>query len=274
MRWGLVLTALIITMPPVWAEEDCAACHVEAARQFAETAMAKATRSDDFKQEWAGAGQSPHCLSCHAPSGGTGVGCADCHGSGQHPYARLSIPETCARCHDAPGESTVRSHRASLAARQGLNCLSCHLKSPKESHVFLGATDTEFLKRSAMLHLAVRTQTGKQVLVAAVRPLTGHALPGGTTGRSVWLLVRGLDTHNSVRWKETKRYGWLKGPNGQWEDATLAQDFGANLELSDPGRKGAVRVEAELVYRFRPGPFEDPDPRQMTVSRAAMTLRQ
>jgi len=273
MRWGLVLAALIFTVPPVWGGEDCKACHVEAARQFEGTAMAKATRSDDFKQEWAGAGQSPHCLSCHAPSGGEGVGCADCHGTGPHPFARLSIPGTCARCHDAPGESTVRSHQASLAARHGLNCLTCHVKSPKDSHSFLGATNPEFLKGAANLHLAVRKESGTQVLVAAIRPRTGHAFPGGTTGRSVWLLVRGLDASNSVCWQEKRRYGWLKGPKGQWEDATLAPDIGANLELAEPGRKGAVRVEAELVYRFRPGPFDEPDPRQVTVSRATMTLQ-
>ncbi|MBF0168994.1 MAG: hypothetical protein HQL45_15320 [Alphaproteobacteria bacterium] len=273
MRWRMVLAACLLTSAPLNAGQGCAACHVEQAHQFAGTAMAKAALSDDFIKEWAEAGRGPDCLSCHAPSQGAGVGCTDCHGMGAHPFARLSIPETCARCHDAPGESTVRSHNASLSARRGLNCLSCHVKSPKESHVFLGATSADFLTKSARLHLALRKESGKQVLVVAVRPQTGHALPGGTTGRAVWLTVRGLDKANAMRWTEQRRFGWLKGPQGIWEDATLAPDIGVNLDLADPGRNGAVRIEAELIYRFRSGPLEEPDSRQVSLSRASMTLR-
>ncbi|MBF0354861.1 MAG: hypothetical protein HQL43_06455 [Alphaproteobacteria bacterium] len=272
MKWLAAMAICLLAAWPSWADQDCAACHVEAALQFSDTAMAKAALSDDFTKEWGLSGKSPDCLSCHAPSKKAGIGCIDCHGIGAHPYARLSVPEVCARCHDAPGESTVRSHRVSLARRQGLNCLSCHLKSPKESHAFVGATDSRILKNAAKLHLALRREADKQMLVVAVRPQTGHALPGGTTGRSVWLTVKGMDLNKSVRWMETKRFGWLVAADGRWEDATLAPDIGVSLDLADPGRKGAVQVEAELIYRFRPGSLEEPDSRQVTISRASMPL--
>ncbi|MBF0267725.1 MAG: hypothetical protein HQL44_03945 [Alphaproteobacteria bacterium] len=236
--------------------------------------MANAARSDDFITEWKEAGNNPDCLSCHAPSGGDGVVCVDCHGSGPHPYERVKVPQICARCHDAPGESTLRRHKASLAAQRKLDCLSCHVKPGGPSHAFLGATTPQFLVGAARLHLALRQEGGRQILLAAVRPKTGHALPGGTTGRSVWLVVKGLGGEdNSLRWRESWRFGWLKGPDGSWEETTLAPDIGANLEIDEPGRAGAERVEAELVYRFRPGPFEEPDPRQVTISRTQMILR-
>ncbi|CAA6603657.1 exported hypothetical protein [Rhodospirillaceae bacterium LM-1] len=273
MTWRLALSWLLLTSFPLFAAEPCESCHLETHRQFAATAMAKAARSDDFIQEWGQGGRNPACLSCHAPSGTEGVVCVDCHGLGPHPYPRLSVPETCARCHDAPGESTVRRHKTSLAARRNLNCLSCHVKPSAGSHGFIGATDPAFLRTAALLHLAVRNDLGKQILVAAIRPRTGHALPGGTTGRSVWLVIKGMGRGNAERWRETWRFGWWQGPKGEWEDATLAPDIGANLEVAEPGRQGTDWIEAELIFRFRPGPFEEPDPRQVTISKAQMTLR-
>lgn len=273
MRWlaGLIL---LLTVFSAQADEDCAQCHVEIQRHFAATAMAVAARSDDFKREWGEAKQNPECLSCHAPSQAAGIICADCHGSGPHPYARLRAPEVCARCHDAPGESTVRRHKASLSAQRNLNCLSCHVKPGGGTHAFMGANNAEFLSTSARLHLALRQENGRQILVAAVRPRTGHALPGGTTGRSVWLIIRGLGSEKQERWREARRFGWLQSPTGEWEEATLAPDIGVNLELPWPERDGVQVIEAELVYRFRPGPLEEPDPRQATISKAQMTLRQ
>jgi hypothetical protein len=272
MRWELLLALLFFAPSSLLAGEDCGPCHVEAQRQFAATAMANATQSEDFKIEWAQARHSADCLFCHAPSGGTGLGCADCHGSGEHPYGKLTVLETCASCHDAPGEATVRSHKISLAARQKLNCLSCHVKSETGGHAFLGATTPGFLEGSVRLFLALRKEQDGQVLDVAVRPRAGHAVPGGTTGRSVWLVVRGLDRANSERWRKTQRFGWLQGPGGVWEDATLAPEIGANLLVPEPGRKGTQRVEAELIYRFRPGPLEEPDPRAVLLSKAQMTL--
>lgn len=274
MRWRLLLALMLLIPAPLLADETCADCHIEIQRHFAATAMAKAARSADFNKEWALAGNNPDCFFCHAPLGGDGVGCADCHGPGPHPYARLKVPDSCARCHDAPGESTVQRHKTSLAAKRGLNCLSCHVKPGGPSHDFVGANDPDFLASSAKLHLALRKDGEQQALVLAVRPRTGHALPGGTTGRSVWLIARGVDGNNQVRWLETWRFGWGQGLNGEWEDATLAPDKGAILEVAKPGREGAVRIEAELVYRFHPGPLDESDPRQVTISKAQMTLRQ
>jgi hypothetical protein len=274
MRWAVAVAVLMLLPSTVVADGDCADCHKEIQRHFSATAMATATGSDDFKHEWAREGQNKECLSCHAPSGSAGVVCTDCHGSGQHPFARLQVPDVCARCHDAPGESTVRRHKASLAAQRGLNCLSCHVKSGGPSHAFIGVANVEFLSRAANLHLALRQENGRQVLLAAVRPRTGHALPGGTTGRSVWLIVRGIGKDGLERWREVKRFGWVQRQDGVWEDATLAPDIGANLELFEPGQNDAYRIEAQLVYRFRPGPLEAPDPKQVTIGKAQMTLRQ
>ena len=274
MRWLAIPLFFLLPSSFAIAEADCSECHLEIQRHFATTAMAVAAQSGDFRKEWSEAKQNPECLSCHAPSGGAGIVCADCHGGGPHPYVRLKVPDVCARCHDAPGESTVRHHRASLAAKRNLNCLSCHVKSAEGTHAFIGATNAEFLSKAANLHLALRKENGRQVLLAAVRPRTGHAFPGGTTGRSVWLIVKGLGGDGAERWREVWRFGWYQRPDGAWEEATLAPDIGANLEVFEPGRNNALGVEAELVYRFRPGLLEEPDPRQVTISKAQMTLRQ
>lgn len=265
MKAAFVATALLVL---AWgaarAAEDCGDCHRGQAEEFARTTMARAAINPAFRAEWAEGGHDGACLGCHAPSGGQGVACADCHGGGNHPYAAVPVPGACARCHDAPGEATVRTYRASLAARAGKTCLDCHLGENAGHHAIRGASDPTFLHGIAQVRLAL----SGNVLVAAIRHSAGHALPGGTTGRAVWLVLRGLGVDGTTVWEERRRYGWLTDGR-TWQDHTLAPDHGAIIEIENPERNAAISVEARLLYSRRP----TAEPEGEELSRATMTLR-
>lgn len=258
-----LLAVLVFAWVPASAAQDCLDCHREQAEEFSRTVMARAAANPVFQAEWAAGGKDPACLGCHAPSGGQGLGCVDCHGTGEHPYAPVAVPQVCARCHDAPGEATVRTFRASLAARAGKTCLDCHLAEGKGHHAFRGASDAGFLSGAARVRLMMRGDT----LLTIVDHRAGHGFPGGTTGRAVWLVVRGVDRQGLAVWEETKRFGWLTDGHS-WQDHTLGPDRNGMLEVQSPQRDGAVAVDARLLYsrqvRNQPGGEE--------LSRATMIL--
>lgn len=250
--WGSVLG---MEPPGVDAHgEPCAACHEEAARAFATSVMARAARTPDFLREWRGQDAPSVCLDCHAPTGGGGVACADCHGGGGHPYPAVAVPDACARCHDAPGENTVRTFLAA-PARRGEDCIDCHAPADKGrfSHGFKGPSDRSFLKGVARLRL-VGHRTG-DVLNATVqiRHDAGHALPGGTTGRAVWLWIEGIGVAGETVWRESRRFGWEHTAAGGWRDRTLLPGRSTAVELRDLGRAGARRVRVRLTYQYQAG---------------------
>lgn len=237
--------------------------------------MADAASGTDFLAEWDKAGRPDWCGNCHAPSGGRGLVCADCHGTGPHPYPKLQAPGICARCHDAPGESTVRRFLAGPAARRGEDCLTCHLPDPAPGadHAFQGPTVPGFLDGAATVRVFLRAEeSGGATAVLQIRHRAGHALPGGTTGRSVWLLARGLNGDGEEAWTETVRFGWEHHPDRGWLDRTLPPGRPAVIELPGPRRGGAVRLRAELWYRFQPGPFFKPDPRAVRLDLVQVDL--
>ena len=183
----------------------------------------------------------------------------------------------CARCHDAPGERTVQGFRASPAAAQGQTCLDCHLPEGRAAsdHAFQGPSVPGFLDRVATLRLLLRQDpaTGP-VAVVQVTHRAGHALPGGTTGRSVWLIVSGLGSDGAPVWSERVRFGWEHPPDQGWRDRTLPAGRPAVLELPQPGRQGAERLRAELWYRFAPGDWSEPDPRARRLDAVELALPQ
>lgn len=253
----------------------CIECHREIGVAFAGTRMAEAASGAAYLDEWVGRGRPAWCVRCHAPSGGKGLVCADCHGAGPHPYPKLLTPDVCARCHDAPGESTVRRFLAGPAPRRGEDCLSCHISEapPGADHAFQGPSAPGFLEAVASLRVFLRgSATEDGVAVLQIRHRAGHALPGGTTGRSVWLLVEGIRADGTEAWKETVRYGWEHHPDRGWIDRTLPPGRSAVIELTGLRRGGAVTLSAELWYRFRPGPFLDPDPRAVRLDQVQVEL--
>lgn len=248
-------------------KDECSDCHRVAAERFSRSAMSRAAINPVFLAEWRDKGNDPACLDCHAPSAATGVVCVDCHGQGGHPYAPVAVPDACARCHDAPGEATVRSFRESLAARNGKTCLDCHLDG-NQSHAFVGPSDPAFLRDVAQVRLAL-VEDG---LVVTIRHRAGHSLPGGTTGRSAWLVVQGRSVDGGIIWEERRRFGWLS--NGSvWQDNTLPPDRGVMIEIENPRRNGAVEVGAHLLYSRQAGWEPDGGTGFQELSRATMILR-
>lgn len=242
----LILVVVLAGLPAL-ADEDCASCHRPQAEEFAQTAMARAASTPTFLKEWAEAKSDKACLTCHSPSGGAGIACRDCHGGDGHPYAAVAVPDVCAQCHDAPGESTVRMFKTSLAARNGATCLDCHLDAGRGRHAFRGASDPSFLRNVATVQLAF---SGER-LIASIHHTAGHSLPGGTTGRAVWLVLRGFGISGEQVWEERRRFGWRNNGQG-WEDSSLAPDVTSAVEIETPQRNGATSVEARLLYGRQP----------------------
>jgi hypothetical protein len=251
-------------------EPACDACHPDQAAAFATAAMATAASGATFIAEWQAAGQATACLECHAPSGGGGVTCADCHGPGPHPYPPVAVPATCARCHDAAGENTLRAFLASAAARRGEDCLDCHRpgKEPAAGHRFTGPwQDPSRLPRAVVLRTLLETdRQGQKRLHLLLRHTAGHALPGGTTGRAIWLIVTATRATGERVSLLTRRFGWEHGAPGVWRDRTLPADRWTVVSVALDDALVDTRVRARLVYRFAPGPLDQPDPSQVILA--------
>lgn len=283
-RWLLICTPLITTIGSSGAQAEtvaprdgtpCVQCHASISVSFANTRMARAASGSAFVGEWNANGRAPHCMRCHAPSGGPGLVCGDCHGQGPHPYPEVQVPDACARCHDAPGENTVRRFQGSPAAVRGEDCIGCHLpvNGIGTDHAFSGPTTPGFLDQVATIRAFLRRdESGELTAVLQIAHRAGHALPGGTTGRSVWLLIQGLRDDGIEVWRETIRFGWEHHPDRGWIDRTLPPGRPATIELSNPQREGAVGLRLELWYRFRPGPLAETDPRSVRLDQQQIGL--
>lgn len=263
-----------VLIPPAAGEPShCPDCHQQEYESFRRSRMAVAARTPDFLREWEDKGRVDRCMACHAPSGGEGVECVDCHDDTGHPYSNLEIPGVCARCHDAPGELTVRSYRQSPAAKRGEGCLDCHLDNKRgSSHDFEGPTRPGFLQGIAQLRLSLRRDDGGDTLLIGIRHQAGHALPGGTTGRSVWLVVDTLTDEDQLLTRSRYRFGWLHDPDQGWIDRTLQPGPGEVVEIPLQNGIETARVEARLIYRFQPGPLEAHDPREVVLDRTRFAL--
>lgn len=243
------------------AVSDCSDCHPDQATSFNRSAMAGAAVSESFVAEQSTVSRPLRCLRCHAPGGGAGVACVDCHGTGPHPYFRLNQPEVCGRCHDAPGENTVRSFRSSPAAAAGQRCSDCHaMDEGRFSHDFKGPNRSGFLRGIASLRVFLRTDPEHLVAIVRIQHRAGHALPGGTTGRSVWLRLLGRNQAGTTIWEKSHRFGWERQADGRWLDKTLLPGAPTRVELPLAMLSELRGLRLELIYRFRPGPLDADDP--------------
>lgn len=191
-----------------------------------------------------GEGRPAWCVRCHAPSGGKGLVCADCHGNGPHPYPKLLTPDVCARCHDARGESAGRRFLAGPAARRGEDCLSCHISEapPGADHAFQGRSVPGFLEGVAGIRMFLRGSGPEdRVAVLQVQHQAGHALPRGPPADP-----------SGYWWRETVRFGWENHPDRGRIDRTLPPGRPAVIELTQLRRGGAVMLSVGLWYRFLP----------------------
>ena len=241
----------------------CEDCHLKQQSEFQKSRMAVAAKTPDFLNEWRQNGKPDNCLDCHSPARTNGVICVDCHTTAIHPYPKLSVPTVCARCHDAPGEITLSSFRDSPAARRGENCLTCHLPDKEFSHDFRGPTRDGFLDGIASLTIAFRRDAEGDTALLRIRHKAGHAMPGGTTGRSVWLLIEQMDAHGLRLNEHQYRFGWLHSKTSGWRENTLPPGVGKVIET--PLHKAARVIRAKLIYRFRPGGLDVKDVDQVTL---------
>jgi hypothetical protein len=113
---------------------------------------------------------------------------------------------------------------------------------------------------------------GVRAAVIQITHRAGHALPGGTTGRSVWLVVTGFIADGAQVWREEVRFGWEHHGDKGWRDRTLPPGRPTVLELPNPGRNGATRLHAGLHYRFAPGPLTEPDPKMVTLDETELAM--
>lgn len=250
--------------------EACAVCHPTQQAEFQQSRMAVAARTPAFVAEWRKKGKPDTCYNCHSPTLSAGVYCTDCHGSGAHPYPKLQVPTVCQPCHDAPGEITLRSFRDSSAARRGEDCRTCHLPDRTFSHDFRGPSRAGFLDGIASLTIAFRRDAEGDTALLRIRHKAGHALPGGTTGRAVWLLVEQFDEKGSRLDQRQYRFGWLHAPGIGWRENTLPPGVGQVIET--PLLTAARAIRAKLIYRFRPGELDVEDPDQVTLTEARRAL--
>ncbi len=249
--------------------QPCADCHARQQREFQQSRMAVAAHTATFLDEWRQQGEPATCLDCHAPTGAAGVACTDCHGTAEHPYARVSVPAVCARCHDAPGEITLRSYRNGPAARRGEACPDCHLPEAG-SHDFRGPARPGFLRGIATLGVSIRRDIGGDTALLRIRHRAGHALPGGTTGRAVWLLVDQHDASGGVVAERQYRFGWLHSPTTGWRENSLPPGIGKVVEV--PLHTAARQIRVKLIYRFRAGALELVDPEQVVLVEQARSV--
>ena len=251
---------------------SCPDCHEKEAVEYARTSMAQAARTPGFLHEWENNEKDEHCLDCHSPGRQQGVTCIDCHGDKGHPYTLLKLPGVCAQCHDAPGELTVRSYNDSPAAKRGQDCVDCHQHGDSSSHDFRGPSRSDFLAGVARLRIALRRDNEGITAIIGVSHRAGHALPGGTTGRSVWLVVDELDNKNRSLRQALFRFGWLHNPETGWEDYTLPPGAGRVIEIPLANHNKAVILRAKLVYRFVPGNLSKPDPQEVVLDEVEYAL--
>ena len=253
-----------------FSEAGCANCHPQVAADYARSPMASAATGPEFQAEWAAAGFDPGCRDCHAPRGGGGVGCRACHRGAVHQALTPQVPGVCATCHDAPGESTLRSHARSPAARAQVGCTDCHAGGTT-GHRFDGPATPGFLAGAATLR-AVWTGAPQPALQVEIRHRAGHALPGGSTGRAVWLLAEGLDREGEKTWQARRRFGWWRHPDGTLREATLPPGRATWTRFQPLGRKDTVAIRLSLVFRFRAGPLERPDPWAVLLDQLELPL--
>lgn len=268
LAWVVVLflfplLACSETAYPLDESASCAGCHPRQQAGFERSRMAVAARTETFLDEWRHKGEPEACLGCHSPSGSDGVVCTDCHGATGHPYPALQVPEVCARCHDAPGEITLQGFLDSPAARRGEDCLTCHLQGSGNNHDFRGPTRPGFLQGIATLRVAFRHNAEGGVALLQIRHRAGHALPGGTTGRAVWLLVEQRDAQERMLDSRRYRFGWLHSAGAGWRQNTLPPGTGRVVEI--PLHEAAGVIRAKLVYRFRVGGLDEVDPDQVVL---------
>tara|TARA_R110002167_G_scaffold213760_8_gene418387 strand:+ start:527 stop:1372 length:846 start_codon:yes stop_codon:yes gene_type:complete len=200
------------------AKSDCAQCHPFEVQTYQQSAMSRAAQTTSFKAQWQNAGHLDTCLDCHAPSNNQGVNCNDCHGESIHLNQATMDSNVCARCHDAALENTYRHYRRRPTALSEARCIDCHMRpSPLGvDHYFRGLDSPDLLAEAVTLRWLI-PDTREPTIQLFIKNQTAHAIPGGTSGRALWLLIKS----HRVDWRALQRFGWLQTEQKLWVDHSL-----------------------------------------------------
>ncbi len=262
--------AVCVILLPVKVISDinvplCESCHSEQTESYQRSKMAIAAQTVTFINEWNQKGQPDRCFNCHSPSLTQGVVCTDCHQGANHPFNLATDINICSRCHDAPGEITLRSYYQSPSSRKGERCSACHLNIKVSGHEFLGPSTPGFLKGVARLDIALRIEGDDTIAIVSINHNAGHAVPGGTTGRSVWLLADQFNDAGEVMRLSETRFGWQDHQQQGWKDNTLPAGCSTVVEIPVDSDPKLDKLRVKLIYRFEPGLLQSKDTKQFTL---------
>lgn len=236
-------------------DKSCRHCHPQQEAQFSQSAMARAASNPTFIAEWKERDEAHYCLNCHAPSGGQGLQCDSCHSGGEHPYEKIDLQRVCGTCHDSPGENTFRLYRQRPGQLRDRDCLDCHTPGISGfSHHFKALLISSLKRSVARLRMLTTPLHPESQLTIFIEHRAGHALPGGTTGRSAWLELKGYDRQQKLLWQDRVRYGWLHQTDGSWHDETLKP--GQATIYRRFYRQETDRIEARLIYQRKAGDLD------------------
>ncbi len=252
---------------------NCIDCHQDAVQSYQRSQMARAASTPDFMREWQQNGRAEKCLDCHSPSRTQGIMCQDCHAQDLHTVKSVIDETLCAQCHHASGENTFRTYIHSPAGKQGISCVSCHLNFEQTGHEFIGPSTAGFLQGVASLRLSIRKQQDELSAIVQIRHTAGHALPGGTTGRSVWVVFESYDEDCRVIASSYARFGWMQSIKPHMIDNSLAPGKTALLEFPVSALEKVAAIRVRMLYRFVPGALNNEDDKQVLLDEKRYQLR-
>jgi hypothetical protein len=244
-------------LDPIAANETCATCHAEIAREW-KTSLHHASFDDPIFLASYAREPARFCVDCHAPEDKTGEGrasllaslgtaCTTCH-KAPHEKKTNDAVVACAGCHEFsfPGreasarledkmQRTLAEHSKSDLA--DVACTSCHMPTTNghKSHIFGGGHDPKWLA-SAIDVKAKRSD--RKVTIAIAPGHVGHAIPTGDLFRRLLVGVETVDERGEVIARDMKPMG-----------REFAIDHGQRIETADtrPGTHGANASTVELT---------------------------
>jgi hypothetical protein len=193
----------------------CGRCHTAIHDEWRGSGHAAAFEDTVFRAEYDPA-PSSFCADCHAAGRARhghrahdGVDCASCHAAAEADGQGAQGWRICAECHQfafPPGElgmhgvydpadplqDTVHEWTASDAARDGRDCIDCHMpwegegEARHRSHRLVGAGDPELVREALVVSATARLRAaGLEVTVTLAPGAVGHRVPTGDMFRQL-----------------------------------------------------------------------------------------
>ena len=234
---------------PVAANEACAGCHAEIAREWRQS-LHRASYDDPIFRAAYAREPARFCASCHAPEDPRGTGaarltslgtaCTTCHAE---PHGPRKADATCGGCHEFafPGrEGTGRLEDAMQRTRteharspmSRVACTGCHMPAAggHKSHAFGGGRDPAWLASA----LDVRAARDAGSVTLTIGPgVVGHAVPTGDLFRRLVVGVETVDASGAVASKDERALG---------RRFAVALDRRVEVSNERPGANGPISV--------------------------------